>query len=367
MTFDRLLAWAGLGCLLLVFGLGSFNTIPARSALCRLGMILLVIAGRTLTFGWLVSAVPSMLLNRDTFTLSAPWDNLAQHAIVNLARALNRLVWPWMLFLGVIGLSAMLVAIVLRLSRLQRMVRSLYRRSSRVLVALLAVAFFAWHFYLDVGQTLYERAYAAHRAANLEQAIDQYRRIERFYPFAVVGYVFDTRTHLVECLAVREAQQAYQAQEVATATLLYEAVLARNPVMAVQDLGRARLLEMRYAWASALWQDGEYERALDRYHALQGRDVQQVLGESYLAWGESLQRRGDYQGAIATYRRLTFDVVNARLWDESEQGIQRAYCEWSAALRTAGDAQRAAAVCTEFLDAFSPKVVRDCPACAADE
>ena len=72
------------------------------------------------------------------------------------------------------------------------------------------------------------------------------------------------------------------------------------------------------------------------------------------------------QAAIVTYHRLTFDVVNARLWAEVDERSRLAYCEWAETLRAEGDTERASVVCSDFRDAFSVEVANACPACAPD-
>ncbi|MBN1582320.1 MAG: tetratricopeptide repeat protein, partial [Anaerolineae bacterium] len=376
-AYDRLLGRAGGVCLLLV--LGSFGVVRGRFALAQAGMILFVIAGRVWAFGFTWSTLPHAVVQQAGDTLSQPpWSDLLQQVLVDWVAATNRLVAPGMIGLLVIGLSLVAIGGFLGASLEKR----LCRQPVRVLIVVLVVVFLFGCLYLDAGRTLYERAYAAHRQGDIVQAAAGYRWIARLYPAVVatstagsVGgsvadfdgdFIVDARISLAECQAYQLAEAAYEAGDVASSVYLYEAFLARNPAIALQDRARARLVESRTAWAAALWQDGEYERAIDRYHAIQDRTVLQTLADAYLAWGDALRREGDYRAAIATYHRLTFDVVNARLWAEADERIQLAYCEWIKVLRAAGGTEQAGIVCTEFLDVFSTEIVEFCPACAPD-
>lgn len=381
-TFDRLLRWAGVACL--VLALGAFGLVRGRSALAQAGAILFVIAGRAWVLGLTWSTLPETIRRQAGETLNRPpWGDLLDRLLLDLAKTTNRLVWPWMVGLLAIGLALLAVGIFMGSSCKTRFLvyPKVTRQTSRLLtgfirepllcrrpmcvsIVILAVLFLAGSLYLDAGRAWYGRAYAAHRQGEVAQAAAGYGRIVRFYPVAVDEFVVSARIKLAECQAYQRAEAAYESGDVASAVRLYEALLARTPAIALQDRAQARLTESRYAWAAALWQEGEYERALDQYHAIQDRTVLQPLADAYLTWGDTLQREGDYRAAIATYRRLTFDVVNARVWAQVDERAQLAYCEWAGVLRTAGDAGQAGVVCAELLDAFSVKAVDLCPACA---
>ena len=362
-TVDR--AWNGAAflCLLATLGLLLSSAVSIRATFCWGGLALFVIAARTWALCILAPSFAPALLPRPGPAANAMLNGLLERALTDLAWTIHARLFPAALVLAALGLTLIAAGGLLPARSSQYSPRC----AARAIMIALSAGVLIWYAYLDLGRRQYEQAYAAHRAGDVSRAVTGYRWIARLYPFRIDDFVQKAHAKLREGDRFMLAEQAYHAGKYESAARQYEALLAQSPAIALQEQARPHLMTSLYHWAESLRNEGEYERALDRYHFIQtefrDREINQSLASLYFDWGDALLQSGDHQAAIATYRRLTVDVVNARLWSEADAHARQAYCAWSQFLHEQGQIEQARRVCQQFEQAFPDSEAGRCPAC----
>jgi tetratricopeptide (TPR) repeat protein len=366
---DRALSGVGKGIVVLSIALYLLCAIAPRTLLRWMGATWLVAGVGSWGLSLGLSKLDAMALlprsaGQQLAGLPETIVEEVSHVVHALTQAVYGLLAPWSLALAALGLVMLVVGLALS--------RAPTRRARpdgvvRALVVCLAVGLLVWVQYPTLGQRLYDRAFHAHRDGDIDRALSVYRRVVRWYPLVVDDFVLQARRGLQECERFQRAASARKAGQYEVAAQQYEAFLVGNPAIALRELAETGLVEALYGWAGDLEKQGVYERALDRYRYVRdefrGRGADAKTADLLLFWGDALLEEGDHHAAVSTYGRIAYDVPSARYWRTGDERRGKAYCQWQAVLRAAGESARAAEVCQEFLDAV-PDAATQCAGCA---
>ncbi len=363
---DRVLRWAGIGCLVAWAVLSLVVAYSLRAAARWVGVSLLVAGGLTWVMGWvLVAVVPRLVVGQcESRLLGELPMALTSVALVTFAERVRELIVLPALVVSGVGLTLIAVSWLFPSAAARA-----GEHVACAMVVAVTVGSVLWGLYLDVGSKWYAQARRDASRGNLESACRGYRRLTVWYPFYVGDFVAGARYRSRECRRYREAEAAYLGGRCATAARGYEALLVGDVPFAMRRVAEEHLRDSLYRWAASLEKAGERERALDRYRFIRDEfddsRVEDEIATLYYRWGEELEAKGDYEAAVATYRRVAADVVDYRLWRKADERAVAAYCAWANALLADGQGARAAQVCADLHSAFPRADLSSCGGCAS--
>jgi hypothetical protein len=134
-------------------------------------------------------------------------------------------------------------------------------RAGLIAAAVLAAAFGAYRF---LGDREFDRAVAAHRAGECQEAVDRYARVTGLYRFAGNGSMDAARTGSAECALFLRAERV-PASDFPGTTSNYRSFLAKYSDGPLASLARERLSSAYVGWGDQQTGEGDYEAGIGKY------------------------------------------------------------------------------------------------------